>query len=119
MAGTFTVSGMSAGEPAGERVFGPITIQGSVVIGDTFSGPLNMGDNTISVPTGSLAVMVITPQNNTATVKLRTNSNSGDGGLSLNPGGLPTVYPFPSTAPTSIILNAAVAVSAFTTVCFI
>lgn len=119
MAGTFTVSGMSAGEPAGQRSFGPITIQGTVVIGDTFSGPLVMGDNTLSVPIGSVAVMVITPQNNTATVKLRTNTNNADGGLALNPGGLPTVYPFPTTAPTSIILNAAVAVSAFTTVVFI
>ena len=119
MAGSFTIGGMSAGEPAGERLFGPISIQGAVVIGDTFSGPLSMGDNTISVPTGSVAVMIITPQNNTAVIKMRTNSNSGDGGLSLSPSGVPTIYPFPSTAPTSIILNAAVAISAFTSVVFI
>ena len=78
-----------------------------------------MGDNTISVPAGSLAVTIITPQNNTAVIKLRTSINPLDSGISLNPGGLPTVYPFPSTAPTSIILNSAVAVSAFTTVIFI
>lgn len=118
MAGTFTWAGMSAGEPAGERVFGPITIQGAVVIGDTFSGPLAMGDNTISVPTGATAVAVITPTNNTTAIKFRTNSNSGDAGLPLCSAGL-FVYQFPSTAPTSVILNAASAVSAFTTVVFI
>ena len=119
MAGTFTWTGMSAGEPAGERVFGPITIQGAVVIGDTYSGPLASGDNTIPVPLGALAVTIITPQNNTAVLKLRTSINPLDSGISLNPGGLPTVYPFPATPPTSIILNAASAVNAFTSVIFI
>ena len=119
MAGTFTWAGMSAGEPAGERSFGPITIQGAVVIGESWAGPLVMGDNTIPVPTGAVAVTILPPANNTATLKLRTSLNSGDAGLPLYQGLWPTVYPFPTTPPTSIIINSASAVSAFTTVIFI
>ena len=41
MAGTFTLTGLSASEPQGERVFGPATIVGEVVIGETLAlGPV-------------------------------------------------------------------------------
>jgi hypothetical protein len=119
MAGTFTISGMSAGEPGGERAFGPITIQGAVVIGETLSLLLNSGDNIIPVPTGAVAVMILPPQNNTATLKLRTSLNSSDGGLQLNSGLMPFVYPFPSAPPTSLYLNSQSTLSAFTTLIFI
>lgn len=119
MAGTFVISGMSAGEPGGERAFGPITIQGAIVIGETLSLLLSSGNNTITVPTGAVAVMILPPTNNTATLTLHTNLNNADTGLPLNSGLVPFVYPFPNTAPTTLILNSAVTLSAFTTVAFI
>lgn len=119
MAGTFTITGMSAGEPAGERVVGPITITGAVVVGETLSVQLASGDNTISVPTGSVAVMIRPPTNGTTTIKFRTSLNSSDAGLPLNSATTPFVYRFPSTAPTSLILHASAAMTGFVTVMFI
>ena len=120
MAGTFTWSGMSAGEPGGERVFGPLTVTGAMVIGETVSVALASGNNTIAVPSGAVAVTVIPPANNTTTLTFRTSLNSGDTGLPLDPA-WPGVfmYPFPSIAPTSIIINAASPLSTFVTVIFI
>lgn len=119
MAGTFTITGMSAGEPGGERAFGPITITGSTVIGATLSLLLASGNNSVTVPTGAVAVMIIPPANNSATLKLFTSLNGSDSGLPLNPGAVPTVYPFPTSAPTTITLNSASTLAAFTTVIFI
>lgn len=119
MAGTFTISGMSAGEPGGERAFGPITITGAQVIGETLSLILSSGNNSITVPTGAVAVMILPPANNTATLKLFTSLNGSDTGLPLNPGYVPTIYSFPATAPTTITLNSASTLAAFTTVIFI
>ncbi len=107
MAGTLTVSGLSSGELAGERIFGPLTMVGKAVIGETLVIPLTVGDNTIAVPLESIAVMMIRPLGGTATVKVRTNLNSTDGGLLLPEEPFPFVYPFPNAIPTSIILNAA------------
>ena len=120
MAGaTFTIMGMSAGEPQGQRVFGPLTISNTAVVGETLSVALSSGDNTYTVPTGSVAVMIIPPANNSTAIKFRTSQNSGDTGLSLNPGSIPFVYAFPSSAPSSVILNAGSSVSALTTIAFI
>jgi hypothetical protein len=119
MAGTLTITGMSAGENAGQRVFGPVTITGSVVIGETVAQSLASGDNTITVPAGAVACMVIPPTNNAVALKFRTSANSSDGGLALNPGAVPFVYPFPASAPTSVILNAASTITNLVTVVFI
>ncbi len=119
MAGTLTVAGMSAGENAGMRVFGPLTITGTTVIGDTFAGPLAMGDNTIAVPLGAVAVLIVPPVNNTTTLKVRTSLNAADAGLPVNSGAVPFLLPFPATAPTTVIVNSSGATSAFCTVAFI
>lgn len=119
MAGTLTISGLSAGEPAGQRVFGPLTITGTTVIDETLGIPLSSGDNTIAVPAGAVAAMIIAPTGTAATLKLRTNTNSGDAGLVINAAGFPTVYTFPATPPTSLIINASTSVSAATTIVFI
>ena len=119
MAGTFTVTGMSAGELGGERVFGPITISGKTLIGSTFYNVLTSGDNTIAVPAGAVAALIIPPTGNITAIKVRTSANSGDAGLPINEGALPFVLPFSNTAPTSLILNSASATSAFCQVSFI
>lgn len=113
MAGTVTITGASASEPTGQRVLGPITIQGSIVIGDTVTQALALGDNTIPIPTGSTGVVLVPPPTGSATLLYRTSLNSGDSGLPISPAE-PFVHTFPSPAPTVVILNASAAVSAFT-----
>jgi hypothetical protein len=121
VAGTFTQTGGDNGLPGGSRTFGPITIQGAVVIGEVLDLALASGDNTITVPTGAVAVCIIPASGNTTVLKYRTSLNSGDAGLPINCGTSSGYFThqFPSTAPTSIIINAAEAVSAFTEVWFI
>lgn len=118
MAGTVTISGMSAGEPAGQRVFGPFTITGAMVIGETLSLLLAAGDNDITVPEGAIGVIVIPPANNSAALTYRTSLNADDSGLPLDPAQVPFVHVFPSSAPSGIVLNSQGALSAFTTVFF-
>ncbi len=119
MAGTFTITGLSASEPTGERVFGPITIQGGQVVGETLATALVMGDNTFAVPAGARAAWVQGPVNGAVGLTLRTNINSGDTGLSINGTGFPTIYPFPTSAPSSLIVNATAAQTAPLTIVFI
>ena len=116
--GTFTISGLSASEPAGQRTFGPLTIVGSGVVGETLEVPLVNGDNTFAVPANAVAVLIIAPTNGAATLKLRTSANSGDAGLPINGVGLPMVFPF-TTAPTSIIINSSAIQAAPLTLAFI
>lgn len=119
MAGTLTISGMSSGENAGQRTFGPLTITGTTIIGETLAVSLASGDNTFTVPTGAVAALIIAPTSGAVVLKLRTNTNSGDAGLVLPSASLPVVYAFPATAPTSLIVNAASAQAAPLTIVFI
>jgi len=119
MASSLTVTGSSTGEPAGSRTFGPLTITNMLTVGESFSVALLSGDNSFTVPANSVAVVVLPPANNSVVLKLRTNANSGDGGLPIAPGALPTVYPFPAPAPTSLIVNAASSVTGAVTIAFI
>lgn len=111
MAGSITVSGESEGDPGGSRVFGPFTIQATQPSGDTDEIYLGSGDNTINVPAGRIAALILTPVT-TATLKIRSSLNSSDGGMPMNTNGEPFLYPFPSPAPTSLIINASVAQTA-------
>lgn len=112
MAGTVSITGLSASEPAGQRVLGPLSVQGSIVVGDTSAGALTIGDNTIAIPAGAVGVVVIPPAAGAATLKYRTSLNSGDAGLPISPT-QPFVHVFPSPIPTSIIINASAGQSAF------
>lgn len=118
MAGTITLTGMSAGEPGGERIFGPITVVGKAIVPETLAVELASGDNTFKVPLNSTAVFIVMPINGTAATKFRTNQNTGDGGLPLNPGPQPFFYVFPETIPTSLILHAE-SVTGVVTIAFI
>lgn len=119
MAGTITVSGSSSGEPAGQRVFGPLTITGQTIVGETLEVALASGDNTFTVPAGAVAAVIIPPATNTVALKVRSSLNSGDVGLPINAGALPFTYPFPAVAPTTLIVNAASSVASALTIAFI
>jgi hypothetical protein len=114
MSGTLTISGMAAGLPFGEEIIGPLTITGANVIDQVDGTTLNTGDNTFSAPTGSVAVLIVLGNGGVAaTVKARTNLNSGDAGLPLSPfSGIGyAVFPLSTTGVTSVILNASTSVA--------
>lgn len=117
MAGTLTVSGHSATEPAGERNFGPVTIQGKGA-GATYVRPLVIGDNRFEVPAEMVAAWIVPPTGNSAELKVRTNQNEGDGGLLVSETN-PTLFALPSTAPTVLILHASAGVASPTSIVFI
>ena len=119
MSCTFTLTGLSASEPSGESVFGPITITGTQVIGEKLAVPLVLGDNTFAIPTGSVAAWIQAPVNGSAVLKLRTSANPGDTGLPINGTGNPTIYPFALPAPTSLIVNSSASQTAPLTIAFI
>lgn len=109
MSGTLTISGMAAGLPFGEEIIGPLTITGANIIDQVDGTNLAVGDNTFAAPVGAVAVLVMLGSGGTpATVKLRTNLNSGDAGLPLSPfSGIGyAVFPLSTTGVTSVTLNA-------------
>lgn len=119
MPGSFTISGMSAGEPAGERIFGPITMVGKAVIGETIQTNLASGSNVFTVPPEAIAVMIVPPLGNEATIKIKTSANPSDGGLPVCESANPTVFPFPAAIPTTITLIAGAATSQAVALTFI
>lgn len=109
MSGTLTVSGMAAGLPFGEEIIGPLTMVGASVIDWVNGTTLNSGDNTFTLPSGvtpTAVLIVLGTAGVTATVKVRTNLNSGDAGLPVAPFSNIgyAVFPLPSGV-TSVILN--------------
>lgn len=104
MAGTLTVTGMTAGLSVGEKVIGPLTMAGSATVGTILDVALAAGDNTIAVPPGATAALIVLPSTNTGVLKLRTNLDPGDVGVSFGPTGW-AVLPL-ATGTTSLIVNA-------------
>lgn len=83
---SMTVTGASAGLGTGQKVIGPITTTNTGnTIGTIIDFVLSSGDNTFSVPSGAVKILINLGQGVTATVKLRTNLNSGDAGLPIAP----------------------------------
>jgi hypothetical protein len=113
VAGTLTVTGMSAGLLTGQKVMGPMTMVGNTAIGGIIDAALVEGNNDFLVPAGAVGLLINLGMACAATVLLRSNLNSGDAGFPIGPypnvgwTALPLV-----TGTTEIILNASVAVSA-------
>lgn len=118
-AGTFTITGLSSSEPTGERVLGPVVIQGQQVIGETLALSLTAGDNVVTVPQNSVAAWIQGPINGSITMTVRTNLNSSDTGLPMNATGFPLIYPFPVTGISTLIINASAGQSSFVSIVFI
>jgi hypothetical protein len=106
MAGSLTISGLAAGLVSGQKIIGPNTMVGSATVGQVTDYTLTTGDNTFTVPTGAYAVAVFLPSTNSSAITVRTNLDSGDTGLAVNPVGPWFVWPFAS-GTTSLILHAA------------
>lgn len=119
MAGVFTLTGTTGTVGTGQSNLQPTTIAGTLAVGEVLSLALASGDNTITVPTGAVGITIVPPNGNAIVIKYRTSLNSGDGGLPVNTGAGFCTQQFPSTAPTTVILNAASSISAITQVWFI
>jgi hypothetical protein len=104
VAGQLTVTGLAAGLASGQKTIGPNTMTGTSVVGQISDVVLTTGDNTFVVPTGAVAVAVFVAVTNTSAIKIRTNLNSADAGLPINPAGPWVVFPL-ATGTTSVILN--------------
>ena len=109
--GTLTVMGSSSGLASGQKVIGPVTMTGTNTVGTIVDANLSSGDNTFAVPSfppsgQPYAVLITLGSAPNVTVKVRTNLNSGDGGLEIAPySGLGwTVFPLPA-GTTELILN--------------
>ncbi len=115
MPGTLTVSGMSAGLASGQKTIGPVTTAGASLVGLLIDTTLVSGDNTFTLPTEeTISAVAIFLGTTTATVKLRTNLNSTDGGLQISPAvgtGTPWVKVDLPTGVTSIILHSSATVT--------
>ena len=116
---TFTISGATSADPAGGRTIGPITITNTSDVGETWQGPMATGDNTIQVPQGAIAALIVPPTTG-ATLKLRTNLNASDAGLLLSATAWPLLYTFNTfSPPTQLIINSNQTVPALLTCAFL
>lgn len=103
MSGQLTIGGEAEG-PTGTINIGPKTITGTLPIGQVDSFELALGDNTVPVPAGAVAaVIVFTAAYNGPEVKIRTNLNPLEGGLPVTGQGF-AVFPV-TAATTSLILH--------------
>lgn len=119
MSGILTLTGTTGITFAGQGTLTPYTINGNTPIGEVLPIALASGDNTINVPLGAVGIAIIAPFGNSTVIKYRTSLNSGDVGLPINTGLGFFAQQFPTVAPTTIILNAASSISAFTQIWFI
>ncbi len=109
--GTLTIMGSSSGLASGQKVIGPLTITGSNSVGSIIDANLASGDNTFAVPSfppaaQATAVLICLGNAPAVTVKVRTNLNTGDGGLEIAPYSGLGFAVFPLVAgTTSLILN--------------
>ena len=115
MPGTLTLGGGSSGLASGSNLIGPQTMTGVSTVGQRTDAQLSTGDNTFTLPTGeTVSAVAIFLGTTVATVKVRTNLDSGDAGLQIAPyvgAGIPfAVFPLPAGV-TSVILNASTTVA--------
>lgn len=101
----------------GSITIGPLPVQNSGLVGEALNVTLGSGDNTIAIPTGCGFAVIVPPSANAVALKLRTNLNSGDGGLPISAANF-TFYDWLGLSPTSLIINAASATSAPTYIAF-
>jgi hypothetical protein len=118
MAGTFTITGMAAGLPTGEKIIGPISATGNTTIGTIVDVQLASGDNTFAIPSQAVSVLIVFPQSMTQTIKARTNLDTGGCTIAPQSAAYFACLPLP-TGATSLILNASGAVILTTEITFI
>lgn len=107
MAGSFTITGQSAGLLTGTKTIGPLTITGTAVVGEVLDLNLVSGDNTITIPPSAIGVWFVPPTANTQALKFRCSLDSADAGLPISATDPFGPWVWRGLSPTTIIINAA------------
>ncbi len=107
MAGSFTITGMSAGLQGGEKIMGPNTMSGGSTVGTILDATLATGDNIFTVPSLAVGCTIFIPSTNTSALYLRSNLDPADTGLPVNPSGPWVAWPLVS-GQTQVIIHATV-----------
>lgn len=114
--GKISVTGSISGLGSGSKIVGPVDVITTTPVAQTTSIILASGFNSIAVPTGSDAVMIVTPVGNTATVILK--GVTGDTGIQMAKAGV-TLIQFDSAAvPATIGLTSSALQSTATEILF-
>lgn len=101
--GQVDITGSVTDAPSGSKSIGPVTITSAAAVDHQLTVNLASGDNTITVPTGAKACIVIPPTGNT-TVVIKLKGAAGDTGFTMAKS-MPACLSF-DTAPASFVINA-------------
>ena len=108
--GNITVAGNVTGAPTGSRTFGPLTITANSAVDATQVLSLSSGANTVTVPSGATACVILGPNatnpqpNPRSGVVLTVKGVSGDTGIAVS-NAYPTLLSWDS-APATFVINA-------------
>jgi hypothetical protein len=104
--GNITLASNVTGGVDGARSFGPITITANNAVTQTTTVTLAVGANTITVPSGATAAVLLPPNTTTSSSfggVLTVKGVSGDTGIAVS-NKWPTLFGF-DTAPSTFVVN--------------
>lgn len=107
--GVVTLNANVTGGLDGSRAFGPITVKTTSAVTQTLSVSLSIGANTITLPSGTTACVLIPPNganpvpNPAFSGTLTLKGVSGDTGIAIS-NTYPTMLSW-DTSPSSIVIN--------------
>lgn len=108
--GNVTVAGNVMGSPTGARSFGPLTITALSAVDQTSVLSLSSGNNTVTVPSGATAAVIVGPNgtiptpNPLSSATLTVKGVGGDTGIVVS-SKWPTLLTF-DTTPATFVINA-------------
>jgi len=110
--GNVTLQGNVSGAPSGSRTFGPLTITASAAVDQTSVLALTSGNNTITVPSGATAAIIVGPNatnptpNPLSAAVLTVKGVAGDTGVAVS-AKWPTLLAW-DTTPATFVINTTV-----------
>lgn len=110
--GTITIAGSVTGLPAGSKTVGPLTISSAAAVGQQQDIVLASGANTITVPSGATAAVIVFASASTSVKTLK--GVTGDTGLIVSKVGK-VVLQFDTSPIASFVINSSVADTGNTT----
>lgn len=101
------VTGQISGSPSGGKTFGPFTLTSAAACAHTQEIVLQLGANTITLPTlpAPTGCIIVLPSANTAVVTLK--GVTGDTGIAIGKTGTTVLTWDPTALPTSFVLTSA------------
>lgn len=115
--GTITITGFNESR-TGDKIFGPADINATGGAAAVTSVALALGNNSITVPSTSTAVIIRTPPDNTGSV-ITLKGVGADTGIRLANDGVSVIHFDVAAVPGTIVLNSSVAQTSNTEFLFI